>query len=132
MLKNLFTSKESRGKRALRNPIDDACNMSKDDIDEVIDLYNKDSKLPLPQRRVPMPECNLPKENIREVLYKQLRLTCDCITLGDIKYRKIDADCWQCESTGVNYSDNVMHQIVEFFEEHSKGEIANYSIYKIN
>lgn len=99
MLKNLFTSKESRGKRALMNPIDDACNMSKEDI--------------------------------REVLYKQLRSTCDYITLGDIKYRKIDADCWQCESTGVNYSDNVMHQIVEFFEEQSN-TIANYSLYKIN
>jgi hypothetical protein len=54
-----------RGKRALRNSIDDACNMSKDDIDEVIDLCNKDSKLPLPQRRVPMPECKTPKEECK-------------------------------------------------------------------
>jgi hypothetical protein len=62
-----------RGKRVLGNPIDDACNMSKDDIDKVIDLYNKDSKLPLPQRRVPMPECKPSRKDSIKELYNWLK-----------------------------------------------------------
>lgn len=63
----------TRGRRALRNPIDDACNMSKDEINEVIDIYNKDSKLPVPQRRVPMPECKPTKEDRINELYNWLK-----------------------------------------------------------
>lgn len=60
--------------------------------------------------------CNISKEEIREALYKQLRATCNTIILGELKYRKIDSDCWQCEQNGVNYSDNIMNMITEDFE----------------
>lgn len=48
--------------------------------------------------------------------HKDLREKNNFITLGEIKYRKVDFVCWQCEQTGVTYSDNVMNIITEDFE----------------
>lgn len=75
MMFNIFKKKNKiiRGKRALKNPIDDACNMSKDDINRAVSIYNKDSKLPNPRKPIPMPEHKLPKEDSITELYNWLK-----------------------------------------------------------
>lgn len=63
----------TRGQRATTGVIDDACNMDKNEMNEVLDNYNKDNKLPKPIRPIPMPECKLAKEDKIEELYNWLK-----------------------------------------------------------
>lgn len=56
--------------------------------------------------------------------HKLLRKLNNFLNLGEVKYKKLNANCWQCIKTGVTYSDNVINIITEDFEKDYKKLIS--------